>query len=100
MTDQDYDLLLFAWNGSSWVPVASSQNVQSGTQQPTEKIATYITPVTTYYGIAVGKYSSTRNVMPSHINAYNVPDFYLRVPQRSLVDDAGCAAGPSTAATR
>jgi hypothetical protein len=42
--DQDYDLHLVRWDGTEWVTVASSTNVQNGTpgQRPTEWIATTI----------------------------------------------------------
>jgi uncharacterized repeat protein (TIGR01451 family) len=61
--DQDYDLLLFYWNGSTWVNVAYSANDQNGGpgQRPTESIGVYA-PATGAYAVAIARHSATRNV--------------------------------------
>jgi subtilisin family serine protease len=55
--DQDYDLHLVRWDGTEWVTVASSTNVQNGTpgQRPTEWIAATIPLSSTFspYGFRI-----------------------------------------------
>ncbi len=57
-TDQDFDLYLVRWKGSSWAIVTGSENWQSGTQPPTEAIG-YAVSNPGYYGVIVVKYSAT-----------------------------------------
>ncbi len=63
-TDQDYDLLLF---DSSMKLVASSTNVQNGTQPPQEVIY-YVAPTSGTYYLAVRNSSATSNLRFSIFN--------------------------------
>ena len=96
-SNQDYDLYIVAWNGAGWSTVAYSANTQSGTQPPKEAINSYVAPVSGYYGIAIDRYNATRNVILD-LNAYSVPPFSVRVPQRSLIDDATAPSAVAVAA--
>jgi subtilisin family serine protease len=77
--DQDYDLHLVRWDGTAWLTVASSTNVQNGTpgQRPTEWIATTI-PLDPYnlspYGFRIehvrGDQPVNFEVFVPELNAY------------------------------
>jgi hypothetical protein len=86
VTDQDYDLIIFYWDGDSWEIVAVSENWQTGTQPPTESIL-YYTEYTAYYGIAIAKYSAT-GTQVLDLMGHNAPSFEYNVSNRSLIDPA------------
>jgi len=62
--DQDYDLYLLRWNGTSWATIASGTNSQNGSfgQTPTEVAVDITSGAATAYGFYIERYSSTRNV--------------------------------------
>jgi subtilisin family serine protease len=62
--NQDYDLYLLRWSGSSWNVIASSTNWQNGQpgQTPTELAAAVSSGAATAYGFAIKRYSSTQVV--------------------------------------
>ena len=61
-TGQDYDLELYRWTGSSWTLETASRNRQSaGYATPEEFIGIYA-PTSGTYGLAVRRYSASRNV--------------------------------------
>jgi subtilisin family serine protease len=62
--DQDYNLYLLSWNGADWDIIASSENVQDGGagQSPREYVAATTSGSATYYGFAIARASSTRDV--------------------------------------
>lgn len=62
--DQDYDLYLLRWNGSSWDVVAQGINVQDGGagQTPTEFVAYVTSGDPTAYGFGIKRYDSNRDV--------------------------------------
>ena len=60
VTDQDYDVYLFYWNGSTSTQVAAGDSPQTGTQPPSESM-TYVVPQGqsgTYY-VGIRKYAAT-----------------------------------------
>jgi uncharacterized protein YhfF len=63
--NQDYDLYLWRWTGSSWgtSPVARSEGFQNGSagQQPTEAVY-YANSAGGIYGFTIQSFISTRNV--------------------------------------
>ena len=61
-SDQDYDLYLWMWTGSSWQLVDYSVNWQTGTQEPIEYISGWYTSLSTNWGISISKYSATEDV--------------------------------------
>jgi subtilisin family serine protease len=62
--NQDLDLYLLRWNGSQWMTVAYSVNIQNGGagQTPTEFAAVYTNGSNTFYGFAAVCYSCSRAV--------------------------------------
>lgn len=62
--NQDYDLYLFRWNGSAWVQIASSEDLQDGSsgQTPTEYAFAATSGSDAPYGFLIYRYNSTRNV--------------------------------------
>lgn len=62
--DQDYDLLLLRWGGSSWSVVAQGNNYQNGGagQTPTEAVAYVSSGAATGYGFVITRYNSNRDV--------------------------------------
>ncbi|MBS3818939.1 S8 family serine peptidase [bacterium] len=61
-SNQDYDLYLYFWNGSNWSNVAQSMNIQSGFQWPVESISGWYSQQSTWWGVAINRYSAARNV--------------------------------------
>jgi len=60
-SNQDYDLYLFRYNGGDIELVDYSENVQSGSQPPTEEIGVYA-PASDYYFACIVKYSASSSV--------------------------------------
>ncbi|MFO7742593.1 MAG: S8 family serine peptidase [Anaerolineae bacterium] len=62
--DQDYDLVLLRWNGSSWDPIAAGQDDQDGSpgQTPTEFAAAVTSGDPTPYGFVILRIDSDRDV--------------------------------------
>jgi hypothetical protein len=83
--NQDYDLILVRWDGSSWVMVASSANDQNGGagQTPTEDAAYTTSGDPAPYGFVIARYDSSRNV---NLEAFapNFAPLDERVNARSL----------------
>lgn len=95
-TDQDYDMNLIYWDGEDWVGEWLSDDVQDGTQPPTEEIIHEIT-VGGLYGFWIHKWSATGdNILDIH--APNVPSMQFYNSDRSLVDPATADTSFSVAA--
>ncbi len=99
--DQDYDLYLRRWNGSTeeWDLVASSTDFQTGQpgHTPSEEIYTVASQSGTY-GILIRKYNSTRNVYLEVYSVYN--DFStVVVASSSLAIPADSASALTVGAT-
>jgi hypothetical protein len=62
ITDQDYDLYLYRWTGSTWTFVTASTTRQTGSSPPEEHIYHVNNIANAYYGLVVVKYSATENV--------------------------------------
>ena len=62
--NQDYNLYLLRWNGSSWDTIAASTDVQNGSpgQSPTEFAYAVTSGTNTAYGFVIVRSSSNRNV--------------------------------------
>ena len=86
-TDQDYDLLLF---DSSMNLVASSTNVQNGTQPPQEEID-YVAPASGTYYLAVRNASATSNLRFSIFTFYHDLNPYVASEQSRI--PCGCRRG-------
>lgn len=89
-TNQDYDLYLYRWNGAAYVFVDSSTADQTGSQWPTEEIFGWYTTTSTYWAVAIRRYSGTRNVRlelfaygNSRAVEYNVPSRSISIPADS-----------------
>jgi hypothetical protein len=61
-SNQDYDLYLWVWTGSSWMSVASSKGRQTGSQWPTEAISGWYSTASRYWGISIQRYSASQAV--------------------------------------
>lgn len=100
-SNQDYDLQLYYWTGSSWQYVASSLGYQTGTQWPVEGVGYYYLPSSTYWGVVISKYSATRacklEVFTSGNNDYT-PIQYA-VPSGSLTIPADAPGAIAAGAT-
>ena len=86
VSDQDYNLYLMRWTGSAWVVVAASENLQTGTQPPTETIV-YYTSQQAYYGVGVWN-ESADGTQVLDLMGHNAPYFEFTIEDRSLIDPA------------
>ncbi|OGD29882.1 MAG: hypothetical protein A2Y56_08470 [Candidatus Aminicenantes bacterium RBG_13_63_10] len=87
---QDYDLYLYQWTGSSWVPANISSNPQTGDQWPTEETYGDYASTARTWAIAIRRISTTRNCNlevfiwgNSSAIEHNVPWGSLNVPSDS-----------------
>jgi hypothetical protein len=87
---QDYDLYLYIWSGGHWYLVDYSIGSQTGWEWPTESIADWYTTTSTYWGVAIRQWSTTRNCKLELFTAgnsgaieYNVPEGSLTIPADS-----------------
>ena len=97
--DQDYDLAIVRWDGSSWEVVASGTNDQTGAagQEPTEFAAALTSGSSTAYGIVISRWSSTRNVN-LELFAPKIASLDEVVRARSLTNLADAPAAMTVAA--
>jgi subtilisin family serine protease len=85
VVDKDYDLILLYWDGDSWEFLDASENRQAGDYAwPVESISV-AAPYTTYYGVAVGRFSATRDVCLRLTSPHTGPPLDERVAQRSVM---------------
>jgi len=96
VSDQDYDLYLYYYDGSAFQPLTYSINEQSGTQPPAESIA-ITAPITTYYAFAIHKYNAT-GAQVLNILGPGATAFQYNQTSRSLVDPATADKSFSVAA--
>lgn len=96
--NQDYDLYLYRYNGSSWVQVTYSTRVQNGGpgQTPTEAIQIYA-PVQAAYGYIIVRYQSTRSVN-LEVSTPKMTGLFYRLNSRSLSNVADSASAMTVAA--
>lgn len=60
-SNQDYDLFLYIWFNNRWNFVDSSTMWQHGSAWPTESIIGWYATVPAYWGVAISRFSTTRN---------------------------------------
>jgi hypothetical protein len=94
--NQDYDLELYRWTGSSWSYVAGSYNNQAGSYPTPEEFIGVYAPATSCYGVVVVRHSATRNVCLSLTASLEHLDEW--VPGRSLTFPADAAGALSVGA--
>jgi len=88
-SDQDYDLLLYIFNGSTYQYVARSENFQSGYQDPIEMIGGYKTNIQTWWGIRILKFKATKAVkFDLFIHPVEIPPIEYNVPAGSILTPA------------
>jgi hypothetical protein len=87
---QDYDLYLYIWWNNKWNFVDSSFNFQTGSQWPTESIRRWYSTSPTYWGVAIKRWSTSRNCKlelftwgNSDAIEYNNPSGSLGIPADS-----------------
>jgi hypothetical protein len=83
VVNQDYDMELHYWTGSSWSFVTGSYNRQAGSYPTPEEFIGVLAPVEACYGIVVRDYSTTRDGCLS-LDAPNMGHLDEWVTQRSL----------------
>ncbi len=97
--NQNYDLFVVKWNGSSWTTVGSSTNPQNGGagQTPTEYVGVMSSGSAAPYGFFIKRVSSSRNVN-MEIFAPKVARLDKIVTARSLANLADSPAAMTVAA--
>jgi hypothetical protein len=89
-SSQDYDLYLFIYSGSNLIFVDKSEGWQKGSQDPVEGIYGWYSKKPAKWGIAIGKYSATRNVKFDAFISYHLGKIEYNRPAGSL-----CSPGDS-----
>jgi len=89
-SSQDYDVTLYYYQNGTWKVAASSQNMQTGSQWPTEVFGYWKVNFNTWWGVAIKKYAATRNCkleLFAYNNSgpvqYNKPEGSLLIPSDS-----------------
>jgi hypothetical protein len=91
-SNQDYDLYLYIWSGSSWQYVDKSSNVQNGGGDwPTESIGYWYSSSSTNWGIAIKNKSTTRPCNFDLFTMGNTSAIEYNVPAGSLCSPADSA---------
>lgn len=85
-TNQDYDLYLVRWTGSTWVTAKSSTSRQNGSTAPTEFVSYQNNYSAGYYGVVVHKYSASTNVDFTLFSYYK--SFAYQTHESSVLDPA------------
>ena len=96
VTNQDFDLELYYWNGSNWEFVAEAAGAQTGTQPPFEFLAAYA-PYSGLYAFAIKKYSATTTPVID-LMAWGRHTLEFRNSSRSLLEPATAPQSCSVAA--
>jgi subtilisin family serine protease len=98
-SDQDYDLYLYRWNGSTWIQADKSTNRQTGSQWPTEAISVVSPNQKSKWGIAIRNYKAKKNVKFNiHILNASAPIEYYKL-RGSLVIPAESSHAIAVGAT-
>jgi subtilisin family serine protease len=84
-SNQDYDLYLYIRLGNNLYQVAKSQNRQTGWQWPVESIGYWYSNVSAYWGIAIRKYSASKNVKFEAFISGNSSPVQYNIPAGSLL---------------
>ena len=93
----NYDLYLFGWNGSSWVQVASSTTVQSGTQNPWEFVG-YNNTMYSQMGWVINKASGASRELELYFSGSGIAGYYTNVSYTAADSIFGQGAVPSVIA--
>jgi hypothetical protein len=101
-TDQDFDLYLYYWDGSEWVEIDKSENIQDGDDHPVEEVYANV-PQDGRYGIAVKIVRNTKNVRfhlhtPISDSAGGMRNREYYVSDESIANGADCRHSISVAA--
>jgi len=92
---QDYDMYMWYWTGTTWQYITESENWQQGpgyTDWPTESVGYYYSAKTTFWGVSIKKYKTTRDCTlelftygntSSNPCQYNVVEGSLAIPADS-----------------
>lgn len=100
-SNQDFDLHLFCWTGSSWTLVDKSEWPQTGARGdwPTEDIGYWYTPSSTSWGIGIKRRSASRNCTFDLFTMGNTGAIEYNVPAGSLCSPADAAECVTVGAT-
>jgi hypothetical protein len=100
-SNQDYDLYLYMWTGSSWRYVDKSTYAQTGLrgEWPTEDLGSWYGYSTTNWGVAIKKKSATRDCTFDLFTTGNAGAIEYNVPAGSLCSPADAAECVTVGAT-
>ena len=87
-SNQDYDLYLYYWDGLFWNYVDSSENWQTGTQEPIEYISGWYSSTPSYWGVSIANFDSTRDVKFDLFIAPHSEPLEYNVTESSLITPA------------
>lgn len=98
-SNQDFDIYLYYWLGSSWMLVDKSINQQDGIQWPVEEISGYYSKSNATWAVSIRKYNAIKNVKLELFTYGNDTAIEYDVPSGSLVIPADAASALATGAT-
>jgi len=99
-TDQDYDLYLYRWTGTSWQLVDSSVNDQTVPGMwPTEEIFGWYATTDSIWGVSIHAYHRTKNVRLELYTYGNDAAIQYVVPARSITVPADSSSAIAVGAT-
>jgi len=96
---QDYDLWLWIWWGGAWWFVDASENWQTGTQWPVESIGYWYSSASTYWGVSIYNWYTTRNCKLELFTTGNSSAIEYNQPEGSLIVPADSPYGVAVGAT-
>jgi hypothetical protein len=98
-SDQDFDLYLYHWSGSSWSFVDKSTSLQNGFQWPVEEIYGWYSTSAGTWAVSIRKISATKNVKLELFTGGNDEAIEYFVSPGSLVIPADAVSALAVGAT-
>jgi hypothetical protein len=98
-SDQDFDLYLYHWTGSSWSFVDKSTSLQNGSQWPVEEIYGWYSTTAGTWAVSIRKTSATKNVKLELFTDGNDEAIEYFVSSGSLVIPADAVSALAVGAT-
>lgn len=98
-SNQDFDLYLYFWTGSSWLLVDSSINDQDGNQWPVEDISGWYSKNAGVWAVSIRKFSATKPIKLELFTYGNDSPIEYYVSSGSLVIPADAVSALAVGAT-
>ncbi len=98
-SNQDFDLYLYFWSGSSWEFVDKSTNPQNGFQWPVEEIGGWYSATASRWAVSIRKTSATKNVRLELFTYNNDEAIEYNVPSGSLISPGDARSALTVGAT-